>query len=135
MIRSALVTATIDVPSVISEVMRRHYGANDGRSVSGIEYSAYESMAEMELERICGEAAERFGVDSIVVEHRLGLLAVGEASIVICAAHKHRAAAQNCTSYIIEEVKKRLPVWKLEHYADGTREWVDPTRSQTSVTA
>ncbi|MFN2635909.1 MAG: molybdenum cofactor biosynthesis protein MoaE [Gemmatimonadaceae bacterium] len=146
MIRSAIVDRAIDVPALVSEVSGSRHGAisifigtvrdtNDGRDVSAIEYSAYESMAEIEMQRICTEAARRFDVESIAAEHRVGLLAVGDASVVICVAHQHRTAAQDCSRYVIEEMKKRVPIWKLEHYADGTREWVDPTRSQTWVSA
>ncbi|MDQ6871233.1 MAG: molybdenum cofactor biosynthesis protein MoaE, partial [Gemmatimonadota bacterium] len=100
-----------------------------GRSVSAIEYSAYKSMASLELERIVDEAEARFGISALVVEHRIGLLAVGDVSVAIAAAHPHRASVLDCTRYVIEEIKKRVPIWKKEHYADGTREWLDPTRA------
>jgi molybdopterin synthase catalytic subunit len=136
--RSSIVTREIDPASLIGEVGSPQLGAisvfigtvrdvNDGRSVSSIEYSAYKSMAESELERILDEAEERFGVSALVVEHRIGVLGLGEVSVAIVAAHEHRAPALDCTRYVIEEIKKRVPIWKMEHYADGTREWVDPT--------
>jgi molybdopterin synthase catalytic subunit len=49
--------------------------------------------------------------------------------VAIAAAHAHRAPAFDCTRYVIEEIKKRVPIWKMEHYIDGTREWVDPTHA------
>jgi len=101
---------------------------NDGRAVDGIEYAAYGAMAEKELSRILGEAAERHPAADIVVEHRTGRLALGEASVVIAVAHAHRGPAYDASRFVIEELKKRLPVWKREEYTDGTREWVDPTR-------
>jgi len=136
--RSSIVTREIDPASLISEVGSLQFGAisvfigtvrdvNDGRSVSSIEYSAYKSMAESELERILDEAEERFGISALVVEHRIGVLGLGEVSVAIVAAHEHRAPALDCTRYVIEEIKKRVPIWKMEHYADGRREWVDPT--------
>jgi molybdopterin synthase catalytic subunit len=136
--RSSVITREIDAASLINEVVSPQYGAvslfigtvrdvNDGRSVSAIEYSAYKSMAEAELERILDEAEQRFGVSALVVEHRIGLLGLGDVSVAIAAAHPHRAAALDCTRYVIEEIKKRVPIWKMEHYADGTRDWVDPT--------
>jgi len=138
--RASIVTGTIDPASLIDEVSSPQYGAislfigtvrevNEGRSVSGIEYSAYKSMASAELERILDEAVERFGISALVVEHRIGLLGLGEVSVAIAAAHPHRAPALDSTRYVIEEIKKRVPIWKKEHYADGTREWVDPTRA------
>ena len=107
---------------------------NDGRSVTAIDYSAYTSMAESELESILAEAQDRFGVMGIVVEHRVGTLALGDVSVAIVAAHAHRAPALDCTRFVIEEIKKRVPIWKREHYADGTREWVDPTARGVATT-
>jgi len=107
---------------------------NDGRAVTGIEYSAYEAMAGRELSDIAHEAAERFDVLDIAVDHRTGELALEEASVGIAVGHPHRAAAYEASRWIIEEIKRRVPIWKREHYADGAREWVDPTRSATTVT-
>jgi len=103
--------------------------ANDGRPVVGIDYQAYGAMATRELNAIVDEAAQRFGTRAIGVEHRVGYLAVGDISIAIAASHERRGPAQDATRYVIEQVKRRLPVWKREHYTDGTREWVDPTRT------
>ena len=144
--RAAIVTRPIDPAAIIAEVQSAEFGAtsvflgtvrdtNDGRSVSAIDYSAYTAMAESELVRILVEAEERFGVRSIVVEHRVGALALGDTSVAIAAAHAHRAPAIECTRFVIEEIKKRVPIWKLEHYADGGREWVDPTRTDGAMTA
>jgi molybdopterin synthase catalytic subunit len=69
-----------------------------------------------------------------VVEHRLGTLGLGEASVAIAVAHPRRAPAYEASRYVIEELKRRVPVWKREHYADGTRDWVDPTRRPAQVT-
>jgi len=138
--RASIVDGAIDPASLMDEVSSPRYGAislfvgtvrevNEGRSVSAIEYSAYKSMASAELERILDEAVERFGISALVVEHRVGLLALGEVSVAIAAAHPHRAPALDGTRYVIEEIKKRVPIWKKEHYSDGTREWIDPTRA------
>jgi len=137
--RASILTSEINPASLIKEVGSPQYGAislfvgtvrevNEGRSVSAIEYSSYKSMAGAELERILEEAEARFAVSALIVEHRIGLLALGEVSVAIAAAHAHRAPALDCTRYVIEEIKKRVPIWKKEHYTDGTREWVDPTR-------
>lgn len=144
--RSALVRRPIDPAAVLAEVQRSGNGAsvlfvgtvreiNDGRAVTGMEYSAYDAMAQRELERILGEVVERFSTPDVVVEHRLGSLDVGEVSVVIVAAHPHRGCAFDAVRYIIEELKRRVPVWKLEHYVDGTREWVDPTAPPSAVGA
>jgi molybdopterin synthase catalytic subunit len=137
--RVALVERPIDAAALLAEVASDECGAsvlfvgtvrdvNEGRPVTGIDYTAYEAMARREMEAIATEAAERFGTPHVVVEHRLGSLAVREASVVIAVSHARRAPAMDASRYVIEELKKRVPIWKREHYADGTREWVDPTK-------
>ena len=146
MSRSALVTRPIDSASLIAEVSGSNRGAvslfigtvrdvNEGRAVDGIDYTAYTAMADDELARIVEEAEKRFGVEALVVEHRLGTLGLGEASVGIAAAHAHRGPALDAVRYVIEEIKKRLPIWKMEYYADGTRNWVDPTATQPEARA
>jgi molybdopterin synthase catalytic subunit len=102
---------------------------NDGRHVTGIDYSAYSAMAQRELDEIVRDAKVRFGTSHVAVEHRLGTLTVGEASVAVAVAHPRRAAAFDAARFIVEELKRRVPIWKREHYVDGTREWVDPTRA------
>src|SRR5688572_8244854 len=136
--RAALVDRPLDPAALLAEVSAPANGAailflgtvrevNEGRDVSGIEYSAYAAMAQRELGAIVAEAAARFGSPHVTVEHRLGTLAVGEASVGIAVAHPHRGAAFDAARFVIEELKRRVPIWKREHYVDGTREWVDPT--------
>jgi len=133
--RVALVDHPIDVSALITEVSDESCGAatvflgcvrnvNEGKPVTGIEYSAYRSMAEREMTAIANEAAERFGVRRLVVEHRLGTLGLGDVSIAIVAAHPRRAPALDAMRFAIEQLKRRVPIWKLELYIDGTREWV-----------
>ena len=128
----------INLPALLAEVSSPANGAailfvgtvrdvNDGRAVTGIDYSAYLAMARRELQAIVDAAAARFGTQHIVVEHRLGYLALGEASVAVAVAHPRRAPAYEGSRYVVEELKRRVPIWKREHYADGTREWVDPT--------
>jgi len=142
---AALVRHPIDASALIERVSRPANGAvllfigvvrdvNDGRAVSGMEYSAYESMAARELAEIASEAAQRFGVPDIAIEHRLGELALEEASVGIAVAHPHRGPAYEASRWVIEELKHRVPIWKREHYADGTRVWVDPTGKPATVT-
>lgn len=140
--RTAIVDHPLDPTALLAEVASTESGAstlfvgtvrrvNDGKDVTGIDYSAYGAMAEAEMAAIVTEAAARFGTERIVVEHRVGTLTLGEASIIIAVSHARRAAAMEAQRYVIEEVKRRVPVWKREHYADGTREWVDPTTTVT----
>ena len=97
---------------------------NDGRPVSHLEYHAYAGMAERMMHRIAEEAISRFGVGDVRVVHRVGKLAVGEASVAIAVASPHRAEAYEASRYVIEELKRRVPVWKREGYVDGESEWV-----------
>lgn len=138
--RTAIVEHPLDPAALLAEVASTASGAstlfvgtvrrvNDGKPVIGIDYTAYGPMAEREMAVIAREAAARFGTERIAVEHRVGTLALGEASIGIAVSHERRAAAMEAQRYLIEEIKKRVPVWKREHYADGTRDWVDPTAS------
>jgi molybdopterin synthase catalytic subunit len=93
--------------------------------VTGIDYSAYEAMADEEIERILAEAHERWSDARVILQHRLGLIPVGEASIAIAAAAPHRDAAFAACRHVIEEVKKRLPIWKKELRGDGSEQWVE----------
>jgi len=97
---------------------------NEGRPVSHLEYSAYAEMAERMMRRIGEEAIARFGVGEVRVAHRVGTLAIGEASVAIAVASPHRAEAYEASRYVIEELKRRVPVWKREGYVDGESEWV-----------
>jgi molybdopterin synthase catalytic subunit len=97
---------------------------NDGRAVSHLEYSAYAEMAERMMRRIGDEAIERFGIGDVRVVHRVGRLKVGEASVAIAVASPHRAEAYEASRYVIEELKRRVPVWKREGYVDGDTDWV-----------
>ncbi len=97
-------------------------GPEDG-PVASIEYTAYEEMVVAEFDRILAEAGQRCPGGRVVACHRLGTVPAGEASIAIAAAMPHRADAFAACRYIIEEVKRRLPIWKQEILDDGTRRW------------
>ena len=145
MIRTAIVHEAIDAAALVAEVTSEATGAttlflgtvrdvNDGRAVRGIEYTAYTAMARDELQRIALEASSRFDGIRIVVEHRLGTLALTDVSVAIAISHARRAPALDASRFVIEELKRRVPIWKREHYVDGDRQWVDPT-AQSAVTA
>ena len=112
-------------------VVRDH---NDGRSVGGIRYDTYEEMAADVLSEIVSEAAQSAGTDRVAAVHRIGELGVGEVSVAIAVSSPHRAEAYEASRYIIEEIKKRLPVWKKERYGDGAEEWVEG-RARTAPVA
>ena len=97
-------------------------GPEDG-PVTAIEYSAYDDMAESEFAKIVDEAAERWPEVFVVVEHRLGKVPIGEASIAIAAAAPHRAEAFDVCRFVIDQVKVRVPIWKREFLDDGDTRW------------
>ncbi len=97
-------------------------GPDDGPVVA-IEYSAYDQMAEAECERIEAEVVERWPGVNVALQHRLGRVAVGEASIVIAVAAPHRAEAFEVCRHMIDEIKVRLPIWKREFLDDGEKRW------------
>jgi molybdopterin synthase catalytic subunit len=101
-------------------LVRDHHG---GRKVARLEYSAYAPMAEAECARIVAEAEARWPV-RIALAHRVGALAIGDAAVAIAAGAAHREEAFAACRFVIEEVKRRVPIWKKEFYADGTIEWV-----------
>jgi len=141
---SAIVEGPIDIARMVERVSKSANGAtvlflgtvrevNDGRGVTGIEYTAYRSMAERELAAIVEEAAVLADSNDVAVEHRLGELAVGDFSVAVAVAHPHRARAFEGARYVIEELKERVPIWKREQYVDGTREWVRATSTHTEL--
>ena len=98
---------------------------NREREVTALEYEAYGAMAREELAEIAREAAERHGASRVAAVHRTGALRPGQASVGIAVAAVHRDAAYRTSREVIEEVKRRLPVWKKESYADGGSAWLD----------
>ncbi|MDF2758085.1 MAG: MoaD family protein [Thermomicrobiales bacterium] len=89
------------------------------RAVTHLEYEAYAPAAEFYMAQIGDEIRERWGTDHVAIVHRIGSLAVGEASVVISVASAHRDAAFEACRYAIERIKEIVPIWKKEHYADG----------------
>jgi molybdopterin synthase catalytic subunit len=139
LLHAAVVDHPIDVGVLITRAQASGVGAlsvflgtvrdrNDGRAVSGMDYEAYEDMAASELAAVAREVCERTPGLRVTIEHRIGTLAIGEVSVAIVAAHAHRGPALDGARAIIEALKQRVPIWKREHYLDGERAWIDPTR-------
>ena len=131
---SFLASSRIDLTALVAQVeapdrgavssflglVRDHHG---GREVTRLEYSAYAPMAEAECARIVAEAEARWPV-RVALEHRIGALEIGDAAVAIAAGAAHREEAFAACRFVIEEVKRRVPIWKKEFYADGTITWV-----------
>jgi molybdopterin synthase catalytic subunit len=138
MIHTAVVSDVIEPGEVLSLVGADEDGAAvlflgvvrdhaDGRPVSGMKYEAYVEMADPVLHEIAAEAAERLGTERLVVVHRVGELTIGDVAVAIAVSSPHRDESFVASRYVIEEIKKRLPVWKKERYSDGDAEWVQGT--------
>ena len=98
--------------------------SNRGRSVTHLEYEAYEEMAREEMARIEAEVRSRWPVTDVRLVHRLGRLGVGEASVAVAVASPHRAEAFAACRHAIDTLKSRVPIWKKEHYTDGSA-WIE----------
>lgn len=97
---------------------------NQNRRVTRLEYEAYEPLAAKALEQIRREAAEQWPGTRLAVHHRIGRLAIGDASIIIAAASAHRADAFAACRYVIERVKQIVPIWKHEFF-EGGEVWIE----------
>ncbi|MEO1366610.1 MAG: molybdenum cofactor biosynthesis protein MoaE [Acidobacteriota bacterium] len=132
-----LVHGPIDIAAAERSVARPNCGAvllfvgavrnhHEGRGVAMLTYSAYESMAQAQIGRICREL-EAAATDAqrvhVTIVHRLGDVPVGEPSVVIAVASPHREAAYGASRTALERLKKEVPIWKREHYADGDVAW------------
>lgn len=110
--------------AVVTFVGRARNRSDDGREVIELAYEAYEPMAEQVLAEIGAEAEERWDV-AVSVVHRIGVVTLGEAAVVIVAAGAHRSEAYEANRFVIEAIKERLPIWKRERFPDGS-EWKRP---------
>ena len=132
-VRAEVVLGRVSVPGLAAAVEDRAAGAvvtfdgvvrdhDGGRNVSEITYSAHPVAGEV-IARIAGDIAGRPGLRALAVVHRVGDLEVGDTALGVAVSADHRAPAFEAVGDIVEEVKKRLPVWKHQLFADGTREW------------
>jgi molybdopterin synthase catalytic subunit len=98
---------------------------NDGAPVVALEYEAHETIAVREGEKIVEEARRRFPILAARCEHRVGKLAIGDCAVWVGVTAAHRGAAFDACRFVIEEIKRSLPVWKRERFVDGS-EWKRP---------
>lgn len=126
------IVASVETPeaggiNVFIGMTRNHA---QGRSVLWLEYEAFEPMALTMLERIGQQARDQWSVRSISIVHRLGRVNIGEASVVIAVSSDHRHEAFEACRFLIDELKKVVPIWKKECFADGSVEWSRQTHEQ-----
>ncbi len=103
-------------------VVRNH---NQGKDVDHITYECYDSMAQNELSLICAEAKTNWPIHQVIIAHRVGRIEVGEVSLLLIVTAPHRKEALSAVQFIINNLKKRVPIWKKEGYLDGDTAWVE----------
>lgn len=96
---------------------------NLGRAVALLEYEAYRPLALKMISEILAAAKEKWQLRIAIAQHRVGRVAVGDSAVVVITASSHRSEAYAANRYIIDRIKHEVPIWKCEHYADGTHEW------------
>lgn len=99
----------------------------DGRRTMSLDYEAYDEMAERKLAELEAEARRRWPLVECSIVHRLGRVPLAEASVAIVVSTPHRADAFAAGQWLIDTLKRDVPIWKQEHSADGTSEWIHPT--------
>ena len=138
-----IVDGPIDTARLLAEVGHPDAGAQGWfvgvtrrttgqRVTSFLSYEAHVPMAERELERLAASAVDQFELFRLVIVHRLGEVPIGEASVVVGCSSGHRDATFDALRWVMETLKREIPIWKQERYADGTTEWVHPKSSSSS---
>jgi MoaE-MoaD fusion protein len=133
--RASIVRSPIDTGSVVENLKRSQDGASlvfegvvrnqtRGRKTVYLDYEAYEPMALKEMESLAARALEQFPVRDVAIIHRLGRLQIGETSVVVAVASAHRGAAFDACRWLIDTLKKTVPIWKKEYFEDGAV-WAD----------
>jgi len=132
---ATIVRGPIDTQQVVAGLKRGEDGAavvfegvvrnqTRGRKTLYLDYEAYEEMALKEMESLAAQALERFQIRDAVLVHRLGRLEIGETSVLIAVASAHRAAAFDACRWLIDTLKRTVPIWKKEYFEDGAV-WAD----------
>lgn len=130
----------IDCAAVLSAVQTTQAGAvvlflgtvrefTQGRQTLALVYDAYPAMALRTMAELADEAASRWPLSNVAVVHRLGRLELGDVSVAVAVSSPHRGDAFEAGRHLIDRLKEIVPIWKQEHWSDGTTEWVHPGTS------
>lgn len=106
---------------------RDHHG---GRAVRELAYEAYGPMAEAQLTQLRAEALARFGLWACLIHHRIGVVPLTEAAVVVVTAASHRREAFEAAAWIMDRLKERVPIWKRERYPEDPEAWVEGEERQ-----
>lgn len=132
---AAIVRERIDTAGILDRIKAGDDGAaivfegtvrnnTRGRKTLYLDYEAYEEMALVQMEALAQQALQQFQVRDVAIVHRLGRLEIGETSVLVVAASAHRAAAFDACRWLIDTLKRTVPIWKKEHFEDGVV-WAD----------
>ncbi|HEY1602956.1 MAG TPA: molybdenum cofactor biosynthesis protein MoaE [Pirellulales bacterium] len=132
-----LTTHAIDIAGLLARVGSAQAGAvvlflgtarefTAGRRTASLEYECFPDMAQQKLAELEAEARRRWPLVECAIVHRLGAVALGEVSVAVAVSTPHREAAFAAGKWLIDTLKEVVPIWKKEHWADGTTEWVHP---------
>lgn len=127
----------IDVSALVQAIGHENAGAivlfvgttrklTGGRETVSLEYDCYEAMAISELEKLSQAAIDRWSLTGCGVVHRIGVVAIGEASVALAVSSPHRAASYEASRWIMDQLKQKVPIWKKEQWTDGSTDWVHP---------
>ncbi len=132
---ASIVRENIDTSRIVAGLKRGEDGAalvfegivrnqTRGRKTLYLDYEAYEEMATAQMESLAAQALQQFQIRDVAIVHRLGRLEIGETSVLIAVASAHRAAAFDACRWLIDTLKRTVPIWKKEHFEDGAV-WAD----------
>jgi molybdopterin synthase catalytic subunit len=96
-------------------------GFEDGREIDGIEYEAHREMAEHQLRRIAEQGRKKFPLKLIIIHHRIGFIGVGQSSLFVRVTSQHRAECFRASQWIVDELKKKVPIWKKPQFKGDER--------------
>ena len=113
---------------VFTGIVRNH---NEGQAVQSLEYEAHDDLAKSEGEDILATARSLFDIEEVHCIHRVGRLQIGDVAVMVTVTAAHRKAAFEASQYVIDEVKRRVPIWKREVYTDGKSEWLSAGQRTT----
>jgi molybdopterin synthase catalytic subunit len=118
-VRSAQAGAVVTFLGTVREL-------TEGRRTTALDYEAYPEMARRELEKLEAAARQRWPMVECAIVHRFGRMELGDVSVAIAVSCPHRSQAFDACRFLIDQLKQVVPIWKCEHWADGTTQWVHP---------
>lgn len=139
-----LTTDPIDYTPLVEEARCNASGAvvlflgtvrdlSEGKSVASLDYDAYPPMAEKKLAEVVSEAEGKWPLQRALVVHRYGSLELGDVAVAVVTSSAHRAEAFAAAQWIMDTIKKVVPIWKKEQWADGSQSWVHPGAEQAGA--